>query len=471
MELHDYLRILRSHWIGVTLLAVAGVLAAGAYSLSQPKVYAADAAGFVSTGVNNNPALGSVGDSLAKSRAKSYVDIAKSRATASAVIDQLGLSDAPAALIGNISVDQPADTVLLKISARAATPEQAQALADAWVTALASEVAEIENPDGKPNATGLRVVPVEAAALPSSPISPRTRLNLLVGLLLGLLLGLVYAVVRNQLDRRIRSADVVEKDFGVPVVGAVPQSPGLAHKPGERAPIAVGVLAHEASSGEGEAFRKLRTNLAYMNVDDPPRVIVVTSPKEGDGKSTVAINIAAAMAASDRQVVLVDGDLRRPTVAESFGLAEGVGLTDLLIGRVHKEDALQTVSGTPTSRCSRRAGSRPTRASSSARRRWWRCSPSSPRTPWWSSTPRPCCRSPMRRCSPHGPTEPWWSSPRVAPSTATSAPLWAISPRSTGGPWASCSTGPAAVPGPVTTPPATSPARRADHRARSPPTS
>ena len=73
-----------------------------------------------------------------------------------------------------------------------------------------------------------------------------------------------------------------------------------------------------------------------MNVDDPPRVIVVTSPKEGDGKSTVAVNIAAAMAASDRQVVLVDGDLRRPTVAESFGLAEGVGLTDLLIGRVNE---------------------------------------------------------------------------------------------------------------------------------------
>ncbi len=86
MELNDYLRILRSHWIGVVLLAVAGVLAAGAYSLSQPKVYAANATGFVSTGDNSNPALSSVGDSLAKSRAKSYVDIAKSRATASDVI-------------------------------------------------------------------------------------------------------------------------------------------------------------------------------------------------------------------------------------------------------------------------------------------------------------------------------------------------------------------------------------------------
>ena len=347
MELNDYLRILRSHWIGVALLAVAGVLAAGAYSLSQPKVYAADATGFVSTGVNSNPALSSVGDSLAKSRAKSYVDIAKSRATASDVITELGLTDAPAALIGSISVDQPADTVLLKISARAGTPEQAQKLADAWVTALAREVSQIENPSGKQSATGLRVVPVEAAALPSSPISPRTRLNLLVGLLLGLLLGLAYAVVRNQLDRRIRSTDAVEKDFGVPVVGAVPLTDGLAHKPGERAPLAVRTLAMKESSGEGEAFRKLRTNLAYMNVDDPPRVIVVTSPKEGDGKSTVAANIAAAMAVSDQQVVLIDGDLRRPTVADSFGLTEGVGLTDLLIGRVQKEDALQTVSGMP----------------------------------------------------------------------------------------------------------------------------
>jgi len=102
MELTDYLRILRAHWLGVLLLTLATATAALAFSLTQPKVYAANANGFVSSGLNDNPALASVSDSLAKSRAKSYVDIAKSRATAQDVIDDLELDAAPSSLIGNI---------------------------------------------------------------------------------------------------------------------------------------------------------------------------------------------------------------------------------------------------------------------------------------------------------------------------------------------------------------------------------
>jgi capsular exopolysaccharide synthesis family protein len=82
-----------------------------------------------------------------------------------------------------------------------------------------------------------------------------------------------------------------------------------------------------------------------MDVDNPTRVVVVTSPLPGDGKSTVAANLAAALAAAGSSVVLIDGDLRRPVVAESFGLVEGVGLTDVLVGQVNMEDALQEVNG------------------------------------------------------------------------------------------------------------------------------
>jgi capsular exopolysaccharide synthesis family protein len=84
-----------------------------------------------------------------------------------------------------------------------------------------------------------------------------------------------------------------------------------------------------------------------MDIDNPPRVIVVTSPLPGDGKSTVAANLAAALSMADRRVVLIDGDLRRPVVAESFGLVEGAGLTDLLIGRVDFADVAQQVGGLP----------------------------------------------------------------------------------------------------------------------------
>lgn len=342
MELTDYLRILRAHWAGVLAITAVTALAALAFSLAQPKVYAANANGFVSTGVNDNPALASVNDSLAKSRAKSYVDIAKSRATAQTVIDELGLDATPSALIGNIEVEQPIDTVLIKVTARAGSPREAQQLADAWIAALAEQVDRIEDPRGRDRPGTLQVLPVESAELPTSPVSPQTERNVLLGLVLGLLLGLGYAVARNQLDRRIRSAASVEQRFGVTVVGAVPGDEGLLHAPGEPARIAVTEESEaRPHTGSAEAFRKLRTNLRFMDVDNPPRVIVVTSPQQGDGKSTVAANLASAIAASGERVTLIDGDLRRPTVAQSFGLVEGVGLTDVLVGRVAVEDVLQ----------------------------------------------------------------------------------------------------------------------------------
>src|SRR5690349_2558651 len=78
-----------------------------------------------------------------------------------------------------------------------------------------------------------------------------------------------------------------------------------------------------------------------MDGHNPPKVILGTSPKPGDGKSTVASNLAAAIGFSGQRVVLVDADLRRPTQATSLGRVEGVGLTDVLVGRVHPKDALQ----------------------------------------------------------------------------------------------------------------------------------
>src|SRR5688500_3982569 len=102
MELRDYLRILRAHWVGLALITALTVAATGLYTFTQEKVYAADASGLVSAGAATDPALGSVNDQLAKSRALTYVKIAESRATAARVKQQLELADDPAALVGRI---------------------------------------------------------------------------------------------------------------------------------------------------------------------------------------------------------------------------------------------------------------------------------------------------------------------------------------------------------------------------------
>lgn len=341
VEISDYLRALRNHWAGAMALTILVGAAAFGFSLLQPKVYAANANGFVGTGSSENGALGSVNDQLAKSRATSYVDIAKSRATAQDVIDDLGLDASPSGLVGRIDVQQPIDTVSLHITARASTPREAQELADAWVRALALQVREIESPntDKVPDGTP-RVIPVESAELPTSPVSPRTDRNTALGLVLGALLGLGYAVLRSTLDRRLRTASDVESRFPVPVVGSIPTSTALRNR--DTTDPTRTSYGHEDPSA-GEAFRKLRTNLVYMDVDSPPRVLVVTSPKPGDGKSTVAANIAMTLETSGQKVVLIDADLRRPTVADAFGLDPAVGLTSVLSGQVPISLALREV--------------------------------------------------------------------------------------------------------------------------------
>lgn len=336
VDLRDYLRSLRSHWKGVLLIVLIGVTATVVFTSQQPRVYAANADGFVSTDTAGNGAEASINDSLAKSRAPSYVTIATSRATAEKAAADLGLSVDPASLIGDITVEQPEDTVLIRITARSSSPRQAQQLADAWVRALAQQVEEVESPSSR--SSPIRIVPIESAALPTAPVSPNVRVNTVVGGILSLMLALLYVLLFSVFDRRIRSATDLERRFGSSVVGTVPAFAGAAK---ERT-VVLG-SAHEDGRGWGasEAFRKLRTNLAYMDVDNPPRVVLVTSPNEAEGKSTVALNLAAAIAASGQPAILVDADLRRPTVAASLGLDDAIGLTSVLIGEVALTDAIQ----------------------------------------------------------------------------------------------------------------------------------
>ncbi|GAB7002830.1 polysaccharide biosynthesis tyrosine autokinase [Nocardioides sp. AN3] len=345
MELQDYWRAVRNHWVGVVLIVVATCGIGVLFTAMQTPVYAANATGFVGTGDSDNAALGSITDQLAKSRATSYVDVAQSRATAQAVIDSLGLNTTPAELVGHISVTQPTDTVLLKIVARSTSPEQAQRLADAWVAALAGQVQAIESPGGKPKDGTPRIVPLESAALPGAPSSPRPERNLAIAVALGALLALGYAVLRNTLDRRLRTPDDVRTRFSLPVVATIPTAQSIRTQPGRPVALARTEDSDLAGVAAAEAFRKLRTNLLFMDVDNPPRRLVVSSPRPGDGKSTVAANVAAALASNGQPVVLIDADLRRPTVATAFAVDGAIGLTSVLSGQVGVHEALQTPDG------------------------------------------------------------------------------------------------------------------------------
>lgn len=225
---------------------------------------------------------------------------------------------------------------------------RAQALIDAQLEDLTPEVAASEvGEDLEQRRRQLEVLGalqtgnaelVQPATAPDSPSSPQTQRNVVLGFLLGLFLGIGLALLREQLDRRVRDIDDVEELFGLPVLGTIPQS---------RVIPELGPGAELAPTGvEGEAFRMLRANLRYFNVDREITTILITSAAPQDGKTTVSWNIALADARAGDRVLLLEGDLRRPTMAQNLGIPTPEdGLSLVLVGASKPEDAIQSVHG------------------------------------------------------------------------------------------------------------------------------
>ena len=180
---------------------------------------------------------------------------------------------------------------------------------------------------------------IEPATVEEAPIGLGLVRSTVLGGLLGLVVGLGLAVLRDEVDDRLRSRDDVEEIAGLPVLAELPVDRSSARQPGQVATAAepLGPLA--------EASRSLRTTVGFFAVDDRPvRRLLVTSPVPGEGKTLVASNLAVAYAQAGYRTVLVSADLRRPTLAGRFGLDdERRGLTDLFS---HTAVALRDAEGT-----------------------------------------------------------------------------------------------------------------------------
>ncbi|REJ08035.1 lipopolysaccharide biosynthesis protein [Microbacterium bovistercoris] len=340
MEIRDYVRALKRHWIGIVLLTVLGVAVGFGWAAMQAPVYQADASGVVTVITPKDPDVAltpGANDVLTRNQVPTFVEMAQWRNVAEKAAEELGLDVPPEQLVQRIVVDNPAGTPILKITASGSTPEAARDLAEAWVNGLSATVDEREG-TGAAGTAPINVVLAESAALPTSPSFPDKRMAMLVGGVLGLGFGIAFALVRAASDRRVRAADDVEKNLGVPVVATLPISEEV---DAEQRLLTDEQTGSKAGFALRESLRVLRTNLQFMDVDHPPRVIVVTSALPGEGKSTVAANLSATLAAGGSPVVLVDGDLRRPTVAKTVGVTSPIGLTDVLAGRVELSQALQ----------------------------------------------------------------------------------------------------------------------------------
>lgn len=375
IDLEHVLAVLRRRWWVVALLTVVVGGAAFAFSKLQTKEYTATASVLFP-----NQDLQQQASGLQVLPTSPNQDPTIMATNIQVLTNQSGVPQATAAKLGHgltardvsnaISVSQKGQTTVAEVSATSHSPALAAAIANTYVrqfmtsqkiqqrASVAQALALVERQikglsrqqlagvNGQAlvdRAESLRILAklqnggaqiVTPAAVPTAPSSPKVARNAGLGLVIGLLLGLTLVFILDRFDRRIKDVDELQAAYHLPLLAAVPQSKTYAV-----APQANGV----ADRGEREVFRLLRAYLRYFNVDRELRSLLVASAAPGDGKSTVARNLAQAAQETGTKTLLIEADLRRSDTARHYDVWPAPGLSELLVGSAERTEAIRSV--------------------------------------------------------------------------------------------------------------------------------
>lgn len=373
VTLRDYLRVVRQHRLLIVLIALAFAGAAYAISDRQTPSYVAEASLSFDAATREADQIGVVDSSGNDPTRKATLNakLVDSPAVINEVKRSLRTRLSESRLQAAVRGFPEAQSDLVIIEARADDPAFAARLANASARAVRARLVAQERKRLEAAAATLRkrlrtfskrardsfsravfaerIARLEALAdvtepvqiarraeIPATPVSPKPVRNAVLAALLGLVLGLVAAFLRDTLDRRLRGASEIEKEFELPLLGRVSEE-------------ALGRIAFSGNGSQGlsppdvEAFRILRANMQFVGTNGPTRSILVTSPLPEEGKSTVAASLAATNVAAGKRTLLIEADLRRPTLAARLGVAAEPGLTDHLVGNATVAEVLQTV--------------------------------------------------------------------------------------------------------------------------------
>jgi polysaccharide biosynthesis transport protein len=373
----DYLEVLRRYkWL---ILVAATVVPLVAYVMTarQPNVYRA-----TSEVLLNRQDLGSVLTGL--STTNTYIDpvryaqtqaaLARVPAVTRAAVARAEVTMDASELVGRSVVTPRGSTDLLTFSVEHGDPDLAARLSSAYATAftvykhrtetasvararkeLQARLAELRRDDATGTATyrdlvrksqDLRTLEllqapatVVRAAAGAGKVEPAPTRSAMLGGVLGLILGLGAAFGLNAVDRRIRTAEEVERELRVPLLGRLP---------GPRSRRDDLLILDRPADEVSEAVSRLRANFDFANSHLHAKVIMVTSAGAREGKSTTAANLALALSRTGRHVILLDLDLRRPTLGQTFHLRNGVGVTDVANGVADLDSAIAAIAHAPT---------------------------------------------------------------------------------------------------------------------------
>ena len=331
MDFKQFLLVLRRRWRSVVLIFVVALAIAATISYLITPKYESTSRVIVSVNASTSTEASGAAFFL-NNRVTSYADLVQSTELASRVINTLDLDMSPEELSGEISASVVESTSFIEITVKDEDPHRAQTIADVVTSEFIDYAEEIETiGEGKESQIALHVS--DQPEYDGTAVEPKWVLNLLAGGLIGLLLGIALAVARELLDRTVRTADHIAEVTDAPVLASIGFDNEI-----RSAPLLTDLGAFAART---EAFRLLRTNLQFIDIDQRARVLVVTSAVPGEGKTMTSTNLAVALAQTGRTVLVIDADLRRPRVASTLGVDPAIGLTTALVGKAEIEDAIQ----------------------------------------------------------------------------------------------------------------------------------
>ena len=332
MELRDVFRVLRMSWLALVVASLCGAGLGTAYSLTQTPLYESEVELFVSAQSATSISDLSQGSTYTQQAVRSFASVTGTPIVLDRVITGLGLDMDARELARRVEAEPLLDSSILVVTVRDESPERAAEIADAISSRLIGVVGELSPDTG--GSSPVKVTVISEAVPADEPASPNLVLNVLIGLGAGAALAFAASLLRARLDQRIRGDADIESVTTAPIIGGIAFDRGARERP---------LIVHnDPLSTLAESFRTLRTNLQFLRVPRGPNAYVITSALSGEGKSTTVANLAITLAAAGESVVVVDADMRRPTIATLLGLEGAVGLSDVLIGEVSLDDALQT---------------------------------------------------------------------------------------------------------------------------------
>lgn len=348
MDFRTFVRILGAHWKLAATALLACTVGAAFVTAVQTKHYQSSATVLVSfSGATDLNELYS-GTMAAQERLSSYAQIAGGHTVAERAISQLQVPMSADDLASQTQVKYAAKSMLFTISVKDTDPSRAAALAGAMADQFGVMVATLGATPRPADTTPTQGQPPEAPAqptaktpvaharvvepprVPSRPVSPVPMRNMAIGLVAGVLLGIAVALTREASDRTVRTREKLEELSGLPT---------LAELPGTRG----GTPRFGADVAFDDAVRGLRARLRRVMGPEARRVLVA-APFGGEGTTTTVLNLSRAFAESGEDVLLVEGDTRRPVIAGLLNVESGEGLANVL---ANPDIAMAAVKATP----------------------------------------------------------------------------------------------------------------------------